>query len=301
MRVLLTGATGYLGRDVVRELVEAGHEVQGLTRSPQRTGIITSRGGEAVVGDLHDPRTYSGEAEAADAIIHMAAEDSPDRGAVDRLAVDTLIAAAAAGRPGVLVYTSGCFVLGDTGDGPAHEDASIGDAPPYVSWRPPHEKRVREAGGPDLATAVIRPGMVYGGQAGTFALLFESARSDGAARYVGSGRNRWSPVYRGDVSRLYRLVVEQAARGIFHCAEPAARVRDLAEAASHAAGAGGAVVSRAVEDAREELGPFADALTLDQVLGCARARRLGWEPLHPPFLESAAEVYREEFSSPSGS
>lgn len=168
MRVLLTGATGYLGQDLVRELASAGHQVRGLTRSPARAAIIASLGGEAVVGDVQDPRSYSGEAEAADAVVHMAAEDSADRAAADRAAVETLIAAAAAGRPGVLIYTSGCFVLGDTGDDPAHEDASTEGAPAYVAWRPPHERMVLEAAGPDLATAVIRPGMVYGGEGGTF-------------------------------------------------------------------------------------------------------------------------------------
>lgn len=302
MRIFLTGATGYLGSDLVRELADAGHQVRGLTRNREKAARIASLGGEAVVGHVQDPASYRGEAEAADAIVHMAAEDSAERAAVDRVAVDTLISAATSGRPGVLVYTSGCFVLGDTGDEPAHEDASTAGAPPYVAWRPPHERMVLDAGGPGLATAVIRPGMVYGGDGGTFRMLFDSARQEGAARYVGSGTNRWSPVYRGDVSRLYRMVLEEAAVGIFHCAERAARVRDVAEAASHAAGAGGATASQAVEEAREELGGFADALTLDQVMGCGAARRLGWEPAHRPFRESAAAVYEELLSrSPSGS
>lgn len=302
MTVFVTGATGYIGRGVVRELVAAGHEVVGLTRSEEKTSLLESLGARPVVGSLQDPASYRDEAAEADALVHLAAEDGEGRAAADRAAVETLLAAAASGRAQTLVYTSGCFILGETGGEPAHEDASVDDAPDYVAWRVPHERRVLAADGAGLAASVIRPGMVYGGRGGTFAMLFESAREDGAVRIVGDGENRWSPVYRGDVARLYRQVVERGGRGIFHCAEPAARVRELAVAASLAAGAEGATAVEPVDQARRELGAFADALTMDQVLGCDRARAFGWEPEHPRFLKSAESVYREWVSPPpSGS
>jgi nucleoside-diphosphate-sugar epimerase len=136
--------------------------------------------------------------------------------------------------------------------------------------------------------------MVYGGKEGAFGRFFATAEREGAAEFVGDGANHWSPAYRGDVARLYRRVVEVAARGIFHCTEPAARVGDLAMAASRAAGAGGATKRRRLEEAREELGAFADALTMNQVMAAPHARALGWEPRHPPFVTGgAASAYRE--------
>jgi nucleoside-diphosphate-sugar epimerase len=277
---------------VARELAAAGHEVAGLTRMAEKSSYLEKSGIRAVVGDLSDADSYRAAAESADAIVHTAKEHSDAAAEVDRIAVETLLRAAA-GRPATLVYTSGCYVLGETGDEPVGEDASTESAPDLVAWRPPHERRVLEAASTDLRTAVVRPGMVYGGKEGNFATFFATAERDGAAEFVGDGANHWSPVYRGDVARLYRMIVEEGGEGIFHCAEPAALVGELAMAASRAAGAGGATRRRRLEEAREEMGAGADALTMNQVMGCPRARAFGWEPAHPPFLESAASVYHE--------
>lgn len=293
MRVFVTGATGYIGSAVVRELTAAGHSVTGLTRLAERASYIRDLGGQALVGDLGQPESYAAEASAHDALIHVAVAESSARKAVDRMALETLLEAARTGGAGMLIYTSGCFVLGETGSTPAAEDASIAGAPEYTAWRPPHEVRILEAATPELATAVIRPGMVYGGKDGAFADMFATAERDGAAEFIGDGANRWSPVYRGDVARLYRLVAESAGRGIFHCAEGSARVGELAMAASRAAGAGGATKRVRVERARKDLGGLADALTMDQVMAWPRSRALGWEPEHAPFIESAESVYRE--------
>jgi nucleoside-diphosphate-sugar epimerase len=250
-------------------------------------------GVEPVLGDLRDSDSYRDALMTADALVHVAAEGSDSKVAVDRAAVESMLAAAGKGPARVIVYTSGCYVLGETGDGPADEDASTAGAPELVAWRPAHEDMILEAGYDDLATSVIRPGMVYGGKDGSFARFFATAERKGAAQFVGDGANRWSPVYRGDVARLYRMVIEKEWRGIFHCAEPAARVGDLAMAASRAAGAEGATDRLRVQDARKEMGASADAMTMDQVVGCRRAREFGWAPEHTPFLESATDVYQE--------
>ena len=293
MRIFVTGASGYVGSAVVRALTEGEHRVTGLTRLAENASYLETLGARAVLGDLRDSASFEDEARAADVIIHVAAEDSGMRATVDRLALEALLGFASEGEARQLIYTSGCFVLGETGSEPAHEDASTDDPIPYSAWRVPHERHVLDADTPGLATAVIRPGMVYGGREGAFARFFSTAERCGAAEFIGDGANRWSPVYRGDVGRLYRMVVEATGRGIFHCAEEAARVGDLAMAASRAAGAGGATTRVRVEQARKDLGGFADALTYDQVMGCGRARELGWEPQHAPFRESAADVYRE--------
>lgn len=299
MKVFVTGATGYLGSAIARELAEAGHEVAGLTRMAEKSSYLDELGARAVVGDLRDVESYRAEASDADAVVHAAAEDSDARAEVDRTAVETLLAATASGRSSVLVYTSGCFVLGETGSQPAHEDASTDGAPEMVAWRPSQENRILGASRTDLAASVVRPGMVYGGKEGAFAAFFATAETEGAAAFVGDGANHWSPVHRRDVARLYRMIIEGKGRGVFHCAEPAELVGNLAMAASRAAGADGDTRRIRVEEARREMGAFADALAMDQVVGCARSLDFGWAPEHPPFVDSADAVYREWKSQPA--
>ncbi len=121
MKIFVTGGTGYIGRAVVSELVGAGHEVVGLTRREAKRPLLEALGAEPLVGHLQDPERYRRAAAESEAVVHIAADESSRRAAVDGTAVDTLLAAGLAGDPAVLVYTSGCFVLGETGGRPAHE------------------------------------------------------------------------------------------------------------------------------------------------------------------------------------
>ena len=295
MRIFITGGTGYIGSAIVRALVEAGHSVTGLVRSPEKEAALRGLGATPVCGDLKEPSAYMDVAAEHDAAIHAAFEYG-DRGAdVDRMAVETLLAAASAGAgPRSVVYTSGVWVLGNTGERLADEDASTAGAAPIVAWRPTHERLVLEAAGGQLATAVVRPGMVYGGKGGQVVAFFSSATKEGAATYVGSGTNRWSLVHRDDLAQLYRLVVEKRARGIFHGVDGApVTVADAARAASQVAGKGGATRSTPLEEARKQMGPMANALCLDQIVGARRSAEFGWKPKYVSFPDSARAAFEE--------
>lgn len=300
LRVFVTGATGYLGSAIVRELAAAGHEVTGLVRWAEQTLEVKELGGRAVVGDLKSSDTYRKIAAAHDVLIHAAA-DAAAKDTADRAAIDSLLWAARQHErekeepPRCVIYTSGCFSLGDTGDAGADEESSTDGAPELVAWRSAHERLVLEAASEDVATAVVRPGMLYGGGRGLIGEFFATAEREGAAVVVGEGSNRWSPAYVGDVARLYRLIAERRARGIFHATEGVGTpVIELARAASRAAGRDGAVRTVPVEEARARLGALADALTLDQVVRSTRSEReLGWRHEHPRFVESAESAYQE--------
>ncbi|HEV8663051.1 MAG TPA: NAD-dependent epimerase/dehydratase family protein [Candidatus Methylomirabilis sp.] len=291
----MTGGTGYVGSGIVRALVEAGHRVTGLVRSAEKEAVLRGLGATPVRGDLKDPPTYRGMAAEHDAAIHAGFEYSEKAVEADRIAIETLLAAtkAGGGLRGV-VYTSGVWVLGNTGDRPADEGASTAGAAPIVAWRPAHERLVLDAGRGTLATAVIRPGMVYGGKGGLVTQFFSSATKEGAAAYVGTGTNRWSLVHRDDLGQLYRLVVEKRARGVFHGVDgvPVA-VADAARAASHAAGKGGATRSIPLEEARKQMGPVADALCLDQVVVTRRSAELGWKLKQDSFLDGVRPAFDE--------
>lgn len=292
MDIFLTGGTGYIGSAVIAELVGAGHRVVALNRSPEKAADIERLGAEPLAGELHEPGGYLEAASTADGIVHAAFDYATTvRG--DATAIDALLGAAG-GRSCALAYTSGCWVLGDTGERPADEGAATDHPAELVTWRVGHERRVLEASTDLLSTAVIRPGIVYGGSGGLTAPMFETAARDGAAEFVGDGSNHWSLAHREDVARLYRLVLERKANGIFHCVDGVPlTVGEVAAAASRAAGAGGATRGMPLEQARERFGPMADALCMNQRLAAVRSRELGWRPARGGFTEAAASAHGE--------
>lgn len=294
MRVFVTGGSGYVGSAVVEELARAGHAVTGLARSPAAAERLEERGAVPVAGELSHPEAWAGAAAGCDAIVHLA----QDGGAGDRRAADraTLRALVDGAGPSLrsYVYTSNAFVLGDQGPGVLGEDDDLPREPQWGAWRLDSEGDVLAAATGALATAVIRPGQVYGGDGGTLPLLWESAADAGAAMQVGDGGNRWSMVHRGDLARLYRRVIETGARGIFHGVDGAPlTVAELTRLASEAAGADGRTNVVPLDDARRDWGGFADMLALDVGVVPVRARGLGWEPAYPSFASAAGAAFRE--------
>lgn len=294
MRVFVTGASGYVGQAIAGAFAQAGHEVTGLHHSPESGERVRDAGARPIRGDVGDPPGWLDMARDHDVLIHAAFDyEAPVE--TDLTAVDALRQLAQdAIEERHLIYTSGCWVLGETGEEPVDESASVDRPAEIVAWRPSHEEQVLGSADETLATSVVRPGMVYGGHGGLVARLFESADATGAAEYVGDGENRWSLVHRDDLGRLYVAIAEARAGGVFHGVDGMpVQVLGAAQAASHAAGAGGEVRGVPVERAREELGPVADAVALDQALVTSRAEEVGWTPSHRSFVTSAETAYQE--------
>ncbi|HZZ84394.1 MAG TPA: NAD-dependent epimerase/dehydratase family protein [Anaeromyxobacteraceae bacterium] len=294
MRVFVTGGTGYVGAAVVRALVAAGHEVTSLARSAEKEADLARLGARAVRGDLSDAPGIGAAARGHDAFVH-AAMDYGLGPAADRAALEALLGAARLGSsPRVLVYTSGVWVLGDTGSAGADESSETDHPAAAVAWRPAHERLALGSRTGDLVTAVVRPGLVYGGRGGLLGALFEGAEKEGASPVVGGGGNHWPLVHRDDLGQLYRLILEERASGIFHGVDGEAPTQaDVAAAASAAAGKGGAVKQLPLEEARKAMGPMADALALDQVVRGEASHRLGWRPAWSGFLARAADAFAE--------
>jgi len=290
MKVVVTGASGYLGRAVVAALVRAGHEVTGQHHAKGSEAEVLRLGARPVRAELGHFSELLPLFAQADAVVHTAADYQP---AHDREAVDALLfGARKAGRPYAILYTSGVWVLGEQPNAVA-EDAPTDHPASAVAWRVGHERLVLGANGGKVTAAVVRPGMVFGGRGGMFAPWFESALTEGAAAFVGSGRQHWSSVHREDLAELYRLVLERRAAGILHGVDGRPeRVEDSARAASLAAGKGG-VRAIPVEEARKTLGPLADALSMDQVVASGRSREVGWAPRHQGFGPEAPESFRD--------
>ena len=282
MRIFLTGATGHVGSAVLEALLRAGHGVTALVRDREKANGMSVRGVQPIVGDLSSPKSYSAAAEACDTIIHTALEQSRRASDVDRLGIDALLGAAirhaAKGQPVAFVYTSDVWVLGNTTSAAA-EDAPIRPTP-LVAWRPDHERVVLDAGrGRLLRTAVVRPGIVYGGGGGVIGDLLKDA-ANGLLRVVGDGRNRWACIYDRDLADLYvRVATTPDAAGIYHANDEAdERVDDIVDAVARHAKMPPDVRHVPLLEARTKMGPYADALALNQIVRSPRARDLGWLP-----------------------
>jgi nucleoside-diphosphate-sugar epimerase len=282
MQIFLTGATGYIGSAVLDALLRAGHEVTALVRHPEKAERVSLRGVQPVIGELSKPASYAAVAEGCDAIIHTALESSKRVQKLDRQATETLLGAAvrraAKGLPVSFVYTSGIWVLGNTA-GSVGEDAVVRPTP-LVAWRPDHERLVLDAGrGRNPRTAVIRPGIVYGGARGIIGDLLKDA-ANGLVRVIGEGQNHWPCIYDRDLADLYvRVATHSDASGIFHATDEAdERVDDIVTAIAQYAKMRPDVRHVPLEEARAKLGPYADALALDQIVRSPRAHALGWAP-----------------------
>lgn len=283
MRILLTGATGYIGSAVLDVLVEAGHEVTAVVRSERAAREVAERGATAVQGDVTDVGWFTSRLAESDAAIHTAA---PEHGAPafnDAVIEAAIRAYGHGGRRFVL--TSGIWEYGAGGD--LADDAAL-DPPQLVAWRVPLEERLLASG---VDAAIVAPGIVYGHDGGLVpSLIAEAARTDaGALRLVGDGSQQWTFVHVDDLARLYLAVVEAAGvrgRVIGSDGSPTT-VRALAEAVADVLGAPG-VAPETPDASRERLGSdFAGALLLDQAATGRVARGLGWVPEHVSVIEDA--------------
>ncbi len=286
MEVFLTGATGYIGSAVAEALLSAGHKVAGLARTDEKAAQLTARGVRPILGNLVQPENLAAAARAAGGVIHTANTNDATSPKVDAAVVAAMLKALeGSGRP--FVYTSGVWVLGSTGEKIADESTPTNPTP-LVAHRPAIEQEVLRSKENGVRSIVIRPALVYGRGGSIPAMLVQSARETGAARYVGDGTNRWPFVDVEDLAQLYVLALEKAPAGALYNASsgPSYRVREVAEAASIGGGAKGKTQALPLEEARKTMFAFADALVLDQqVSGKKAEKELGWAPRAASVLE----------------
>ena len=280
MKVVLTGATGFVGSHVLADLYKHGHEVTALVRDDAQADTVAARGATPVVVDLYDRPTVTRLLGNADGAIHTASPGDATSANLDSAVVDAVIDAfGGTGKP--YLQISGLWIYGAN---PSITEASPFNAPALVSWKEPIERRV--LGATDMRGVVIVSSVAYGdGGGGIPGVLLGSPRDEaGNLIMLGTGQQHWSTVHAADLADFFRRVLEdESARGryvIGNGANPT--VAELTQAAAVAAGAPGAVPG-SDDEARARLGDyFAEVLLLDQGTDAARARaELGWYPSHP--------------------
>ena len=216
MRVFVTGASGFIGSSVVRELKGAGHAVVGLARSEASAAALALAGAEVARGDLTRPETLAAPAAQADAVIHLAFDHDfskfADNCANEQRAI-AVLGDALAGTQKLLIVTSGVGMVSTRG-----RPATESDAPRSEGGFPRTPERAADAVAQrGVRVAIVRLPQVHDTRrAGLVSFVIEVARQKGFVGYVGDGSNHWSAAHVNDVARLYRLALAKNATARYH-------------------------------------------------------------------------------------
>jgi nucleoside-diphosphate-sugar epimerase len=284
MRVFVTGATGFIGTAVTRELIDAGHTVLGVARTDEGLKTLASRGVEPHRGDLTDHASFISGAKACDAVIHLAFIHDFSRFAenieIEQQTVAAMLdALEGSGKP--FIATSGVALLAP-GKLATEDDKAV------PQGRGLTETMVREAADRGIRGAVIRlPPITHdSGTGGFLPPLVAIAREKGVAAYIGDGANRWPAGHRLDAARVYRLALEKGEPGAaYHpVGDEGVAARDIAAAIGKRLGL--PTVSLSADQAADHFGWIGMFASLDiPASSLITQQRLGWKPTHEGLIE----------------
>ena len=257
MRVFLTGANGWVGSAIVRELLEAGHSVTGLVRSAEKGEALTTAGGTPVLGSLRDLDVLRAAAAEADGVIHTAFgldfSKMDELSEEDREAIETF-GEVSAGSERPIIVTGGLGLL------PPGETFTEESRPPVIPGFP----RASEQTAFVLAERGLRASVVrlsrsthgLGERHGFVPMLAAMAGAKGVSAYVGDGQNLWLAVHRLDAARMFRLALERGGRNeAYHAVAEAVPFKLIAEAIGRQLGV--PVKTLTPEEAETHFGPLA--------------------------------------------
>lgn len=285
MKILITGANGYIGQAVSARLQVAGHDVYGLVRSEPAAAGLRARGLTPVLGQLTDSDIIKAAASEADATIDTASADHAES--------TDLFLSVLKDTGKTYIRTSGTGVYTDLAHGTRNEKVYREDdeftPADVVATRYATDLAVQRAAQTNVRTIVIRPSMIYGdGASEQLPLLIRQAITSGRSLYVGEGRNMWANVYLPDLAEVYLLALEKAAPGsIYNIGAGEEQMRDIATSIANLVGLE-AAESCAPELAYAAFGQrWVDvALSSNSRVDSTKARReLSWNPEGPSLLD----------------
>jgi nucleoside-diphosphate-sugar epimerase len=285
MRIFVTGAPGFIGSALVPELMQAGHQVLGLTRSEAGAEKLRAAGAEVLHGNIEDLDSLHEGASRTDGVIHLAFnhdfsqfEKNVDNDHKAILAIGEVLMGS--NRP--FVVTSGTGIAANVDGKPSTEDSPISSRNPRAG----SEAAVKELTARGVNTSVVRLPQVHDTRKqGLVPYLLAVARAKGVSAYIGDGSNRWPAAHVSAVARLYRLAFEKAEPGaIYHAVdEEGVSMKAIAEA--HARGLKIPVVSIKPEEAEAHFGWLAHFAVHDMPSSSAiTQQKLNWKPTGPGLI-----------------
>ena len=293
MRVFVTGATEFIGSAVVKELIAAGHQVSGLSRSKEKGAALAATGAEVIDGSLEDLDALKRAAAESDGVIHLAFNHDFSKfvaNCEDDRRVIAGLGSALDGSDRPLIVTSGTLIAHNASGGPAREeDAALSsEAHPRAA----SEEAAVAAAAKGVNVSVVRLPQVHDtARQGLITWAIAIAREKGVCPYVGDGHNRWPAAHVLDTARLYRLALERAERGAkYHAvAEEGVSFRDIAEVLGKRLKL--PVTSISPDEAKAHFGWLAPFAGLDAPASSALTRqRLQWQPTERGMIEDLEEL-----------
>lgn len=290
MQVFVTGATGFVGSAVIRELLGAGHKVLGLARSTEAAHKVAAMGATPLRGSLEDHETLKRGIRQSDAAIHtgfdhdfsrFAESCELDASAIECMGRESIVTG------GTLIVTSGLAHIEATGSAMESDKAY----PPSIEYPRKSEVTMRRMHAEGARVMLVRlPPSVHGhGDHAFLPYLFGLARQTGVSAFVNQGRNLWSAVHCEDAAAVFRLALERGECGrVYHaCAEEALPFIDIATAIGDALG----IPSIGLEGdaAKDHFGWFFGFASMAAGAHSSFTRaQLGWTPTRDLLLSEAS-------------